>query len=564
MITKPDIAFASARILVVDDEHHNRDLLRVMLEPEGFVVLSASSGQEALTMVAQQAPDLILLDIRMADLDGYHVAAKIKGNSATKNIPIIMITALGDRDAKLTGLSAGAEEFLTKPVDRVELCMRVRNLLRLRAYGDYYDKYSQILEAEVTSRTADLVERTKALELQSDQLEEAGEQLRQSQKMEAIGSLAGGIAHDFNNLLTAIIGFSEMALTRLDDKEGLRQDIEEILRAGERASALTRQLLVFSRQQVLQTHPISLNALVTELAKLLRRLIAEDIDLSISCGEPPATILADPGQIEQVIVNLAVNASDAMPEGGQLVIETSNVEIDLTYAGLRPGLKPGPYVMLAVTDNGAGMDAATQARVFEPFFTTKEIGKGTGLGLAAVYGIVKQCEGDIHVYSEKGEGTTFKILFPRVAEPAALPHAAARKAAIGRGTETILVVEDEEAVRSLIRDSLSLHGYVVHEARDGLEALKVQATVEGPIHLIVCDMVMPLMSGPEVVTRLGEPRPESKVLFMSGYAEKALLRRGLSQGAEFLHKPFGMETLARKVRKVLDGPVPQDREAGII
>ena len=677
MNLKPDVAYAPARILIVDDDSHNRGLLEVMLESEGFVLVTATTGQEALDIVAKQPPDLVLLDIMMPGIDGYQVAAKIKNGLGTKNIPVIMVTALDDRNARMTGLSVGAEDFLTRPVDRAELCARVRNLLRLRAYGDYYDKYSQLLEDEVTSRTADLVERTRTLEQQAIELrlvtgrlslatsiarvgvwewdlasntlawdatmfaiyglpaavqipyakwssavypgdlpaveatlrrtiaergqgsaeyrinrpdgsvrnvsavhrvvidgsanvgrligvdmdvterKEAADRLRQSQKMEAIGGLAGGIAHDFNNLLTAILGFSEMALGRLDDKKNLKGDIVEIQRAGERAAALTRQLLIFSRQQVLQPQPVDLNALVTELGKMLRRLIGEDIDLTLSCGEPAATILADPGQIEQVIINLAVNARDAMPMGGQLVIETSNVDVDVIFAGMRHGLKPGSYVMLAVTDDGVGMDAATQARLFEPFFTTKEVGKGTGLGLATVYGIVKQCEGDIHIYSEPGEGTTFKILFPRVAESIDEPRAAVAMAEYKcHGTETILVVEDEEAVRSLIRSALSLCGYVVHEARDGPEALEVQAAIAGPIHLIICDMVMPMMNGPEVVRRLGSPRPEAKVLFMSGYAEKALLRRGLSQTSAFLHKPFGMETLAWKVREVLDVPVP--------
>ncbi len=379
------------------------------------------------------------------------------------------------------------------------------------------------------------------------------EQLRQAQKMEAIGSLAGGIAHDFNNLLTAIQGFSDLALTRLDNPEILKRDIEEIRRAGVRAAALTRQLLIFSRQQVLEPRLLDVNLLVTELGKMLRRLIGEDIELTISCGEPAAIILADPGQIEQVIINLVVNARDAMPEGGQLFVETSPIEIDGSYAAIRPGLKPGSYVMLAVSDNGTGMDAATQARIFEPFFTTKEPGKGTGLGLATVYGIVKQCEGDVHLYSEPGEGTTFKILLPRSGARADLKPADGAGERSRGGSETILVVEDEEAVRSLIRSSLSLRGYTVIEASDGAEALAVQATVKGPIHLAICDMVMPLMNGPEVAARLGYLRPDTKVLFISGYAEKSVLRRGLSQGAAFLHKPFGLDALAIKVREVLDG-----------
>ncbi|HXF59084.1 MAG TPA: ATP-binding protein, partial [Candidatus Saccharimonadales bacterium] len=386
------------------------------------------------------------------------------------------------------------------------------------------------------------------------------EQLRQAQKMEAIGSLAGGIAHDFNNLLTAIQGFSDLALTRLSNPEAVKRDLEEVRRAAVRAAALTRQLLIFSRQQVLEPRPVSVNLLVHELGKMLRRLIGEDIELTMSCEEPASMILADPGQIEQVIINLVVNARDAMPEGGELGIETSRTEIDAPYAATRPGLKAGSYVLLSVSDTGTGMSAETQARIFEPFFTTKEPGKGTGLGLATVYGIVKQCEGDVQVLSELGEGTTFNILLPLLTEPVQDRPADGVAASTGGGSETILVVEDEEAVRAVVRSSLALCGYTVLDARDGTEAMAVQATAAGPIHLVICDMVMPVMNGPEVAARLAQVRPEARILFMSGYAEKSILRRGIAHGA-FLHKPFGTDTLARKVREVLDSPRPERETA---
>jgi PAS domain S-box-containing protein len=378
------------------------------------------------------------------------------------------------------------------------------------------------------------------------------EQLRQSQKMEAIGQLAGGIAHDFNNLLTSIIGYSELTMKRLKPKDPLRQNIEEIKKAGNRAASLTRQLLAFSRKQVLQPKVLDLNAIVTDLEKMLRRLIGEDIDLRTMLEPKLGSIKADPGQIEQVLMNLAVNARDAMPYGGKLTIETKTVHLDEEYAKRHIAVIPGHYVMLAVSDNGIGMDEQTQARIFEPFFTTKEVGKGTGLGLSTVYGIVKQSGGNVWVYSEIGRGTTFKLYLPGVDEGAQQYKRTAETEEDIQGTETILLAEDEEMVRKLAREVLEMYGYRVLEAADGDEALLICEQHKQPIPLLITDVIMPGMSGRELSDRLVQLRPEMRVLYMSGYTDDAIVHQGvLDEGTNFIQKPFSTIALARKVRQVL-------------
>jgi signal transduction histidine kinase/DNA-binding response OmpR family regulator len=382
-------------------------------------------------------------------------------------------------------------------------------------------------------------------------------QLRQAQKMEAVGRLAGGIAHDFNNLLTAILGYGTLLLSRLREDDHGRQNVQEILKAGERAASLTNQLLAFSRKQVLQPKVLDLNALATNLEKMLRRLIGEDIELATSLDGDLGQVRADPGQIEQVIMNLVVNSRDAMPEGGKLTFETANATLGEDYVSRHLGAKPGRYVMLAVADTGVGMDAQTQARVFEPFFTTKEAGKGTGLGLATVYGIVKQSEGYISVYSEPGQGTIFKIYLPRIDQPVETATAG-QAASVPRGTETILLVEDEEAVRRLARLILEGQGYAVIEAPSAASALAIAEQHATPIHLVLTDVVMPGMNARELSQALTRIRPSARVLFMSGYTGDTIVRHGvLEPGIAFLQKPFTPADLARKVREVLDGaPLP--------
>jgi two-component system, cell cycle sensor histidine kinase and response regulator CckA len=775
----------AARVLIVDDEPRNRQLLEVMLTPEKVVLQIAASGEEALAMVAAQPPDLILLDVMMPGIDGYQVAATLKSDPATSNIPVIMVTSLDDQKSRVDGLAAGAEEFLTKPIDRLELCARVRNLLRLKAYGDYYDQYSQTLEEEVMSRTAalqrerdqaqryldtagvillaldidgritlvnrygcstlgwtaeellgrdwvdtcvparmrgavqstlrdlsgrepsthenhvvtrhgierliewrnttvrdeagritgtfssgtDITERTVAVEALRDAEErvrvalqnanvgiwdrdyatgvvrwsailesqfglspgafagtfqafvdlvhpgdraivretlaaagrsgedfsythrailpdggmrwlsgagrvllgEHGEPLRgvgvsqditerrsleaqneQLQKMEAVGRLAGGVAHDFNNLLTVIMGFCELLLADPAVDDSRHADIAEIQKAGARGAGLTRQLLAFSRRQIIEPTLLDLNVIVAEMHGMLGRLIGENVTVTVALRPGLAPVVADRGQVEQVVMNLAVNARDAMGKGGTLTIETANVELDEPYARLHLGVKPGPYVGLIVTDSGAGMTPAVQARLFEPFFTTKPPGQGTGLGMATVYGIVRRAGGSVGVYSEVGKGTAIKVYFPQadpgepvVEMPAPLtpPHA---------GAQTVLLVEDEESLRELSKRLLERHGYTALVAADAQEALRLFE--EYPlIDVLLTDVVMPGASGPELTRQLVERRPALRVIYMSGYTEDAIVQHGVVKpGIAFLNKPFTSEALGQKIREVLE------------
>ena len=378
------------------------------------------------------------------------------------------------------------------------------------------------------------------------------EQLRQSQKMEAVGRLAGGIAHDFNNLLTVIKGYSELMLEDLDNADPLRNEVDEIKKAADRAASLTRQLLAFSRQQVLAPKVVDLNTIVGNMDKLLHRLLGEDIDLFTVLEPGLGRVKADPGQVEQVIMNLAVNARDAMPEGGKLTIETSNVDLDEYYTREHAAVKPGSYVMIAVTDTGIGMTEKIKTRIFEPFFTTKEVGKGTGLGLSTVYGIIKQSGGYVWVYSEVGIGSSFKVYLPRVDAPAEISPPVSLHPS-HRGTETVLLVEDEDGVRALVRQVLHKHGYNVLEARNGGEALLMCERHQGSIDMLLTDVVLEQMGGRELAERLLKIRPEMKVLYVSGYADDAIVHHGvLKAGTAFLQKPFTTDALARKVRFVLD------------
>jgi nitrogen-specific signal transduction histidine kinase len=379
-------------------------------------------------------------------------------------------------------------------------------------------------------------------------------QLRQAGKMEAIGQLAGGVAHDFNNLLTVISGYGQLLKGRLSPQD--LDHLEEILKASDRAAALTRQLLAFSRRQILTPQVLDLNSIVANLENMLRRLIGENIELKTVQQSGLGRVKADPGQVEQVIINLAVNARDAMPEGGKLTIETANVDLDGTYARSHAGVLPGPYVMVAVSDTGIGMNAETLAHMFEPFFTTKEKGKGTGLGLATVYGIVKQSVGYTAVYSEPGHGSTFKVYLPRVEEAVTKAESAKRGPGLAKGLETVLVAEDEEGVRSLVGKVLESYGYKVLEVREPGEALTIVEQYAKPIDLLLTDVVMPHMSGKELATRLTTVHPEVKVLYMSGYTDDAIVRHGiLEAGTFFLQKPFRPSALVQKVREVLDNGV---------
>jgi len=428
---------------------------------------------------------------------------------------------------------------------------------------------AESMEAEIFLRSLELNEANRQLRASNQGLEalsqsisqekaaalaalgKSQEQLFLSQRLEAVGQLAGGVAHDFNNLLTVIGGYCDMMLEALDPVDANRQKVEEIQKAASRASSLTRQLLAFSRKQVLQPVVLNLNSVVADIEKMLTRVIGEDIEFRTNLQSDLGNVKADPGQIEQVIMNLAVNARDAMPAGGKTTIETANTYLDETYAQHHVAVIPGPFVMLAVSDTGVGMDEETKEHIFEPFFTTKALGKGTGLGLSTVYGIVKQSGGNIWVYSEIGKGSTFKVYLPRVDEMAKAYKQMPPSTSPG-GTETILLVEDAEMVRKLTLEVLCTIGYRVLEAASGSEALQISESTEEPIDLLLTDVVMPEMSGKELANHLLSLRPEMKVLFMSGYTDDTIVYHGLlDKGLNFIEKPFAPDALARTVREVL-------------
>src|ERR1043165_4870296 len=422
-------------------------------------------------------------------------------------------------------------------------------------------KSGEIIHVEITSHEIVFDSRSAKLVLAfdvsgrkqaEDALRKVEEQLRRAQKMEAIGRWAGGVAHDFNNILTAILGYSDLTLRQLKGDNRVRHKVEEIHRAAQRAGALTQQLLAFSRKQVMQPKVFDLNSIVAELDRMLRRLIGEDIDLVTILEPRLGRVKADPGQLEQVLMNLVINSRDAMPEGGKLTIETKNVYLDSAYSQTHLSVRPGHYVMLAVSDTGVGMEPEIQEHIFEPFFTTKEKGKGTGLGLSTIYGIVKQSGGHLWVYSEVGHGTTFKIYLPLINEESST-EATGAPAQIAKGSETILMVEDEAALRELIREILEQDGYKVLVAHDGRDALSTSAQYQGAIDLLITDVVMPEVSGREVAERLTRDYAQVKVLFMAGYTDDAVVRHGvLEEGAHFLQKPFTPDALLRKVREILD------------
>jgi PAS domain S-box-containing protein len=378
------------------------------------------------------------------------------------------------------------------------------------------------------------------------------EQLRRSQRMEAVGRLAGGVAHDFNNLLTIITGYTQILLMTPEITADVRDTVQAISAASDRAAALTRQLLAFSRQTMLQPQVLNINDVVAETSRMLERLIGEDISFTTVLAPDLAQVRVDPGQLDQVLMNLAVNARDAMPRGGKLTIETRNAMLDAEYAASHPGSLPGPHVMLAISDTGDGMTPEIKGRIFEPFFTTKGVGKGTGLGLAMVLGIVEQSGGHIHVYSEPGAGSSFKIYFPAVDDPTPERNDMDESGEL-RGAETILIVEDEEMVRRLSVRSLQMHGYIVLTAVDGQDALRVIDAHEGAVDLLLTDVVMPNMSGPELARALQQRFPGLKVLFMSGYTDDAVVRHGLLQAeVSFIQKPYTPRGLAQRIRQVLD------------
>ncbi|MBW1734538.1 hybrid sensor histidine kinase/response regulator [Methanosarcinales archaeon] len=442
-------------------------------------------------------------------------------------------------------------------------CLVVSDMTEARKREDELREARDNLEQRVAERTADLVAKKEELEKLITERKRAEEQRRKleaqlyrAKKMEGIGTLAGGVAHDFNNLLTTILGYAELALMQLGQGDPLYEHIIQIKNAGQKGASLTRQLLAFSRKEARRPELLDLNQAVAELEKILRRLIREDIELVINPEAGLGPVYMDPSQMDQIIMNLVVNARDAMPEGGTLTIETANVELDRAYFrehGIEES-EPGSYVMLAVTDTGIGMDEETQSKIFDPFFTTKPRGTGTGLGLATVYGIVKQNRGYIWAYSEPGQGTTMKVYLPRAGEVLEPGRGGDMEVGGGlTGAETILVVEDNDQVLDMIVKILDRYGYRTLPARDGAEAVRVARDFEGEIHLLLTDVIMPGMSGKEVAERLRSERPDMKVLFMSGYTENIIMQKGILSGdIHYIQKPFSFEGLVRKVREAID------------
>ena len=418
-------------------------------------------------------------------------------------------------------------------------------------------KDGSVITVRLSGRAAtELDEADQALEIIAEDITERRaleDQFRQAQKMEAVGRLAGGVAHDFNNLLMVVSGYTEVLMEALDQNDPLLVKVQAIQQAADRATTLTRQLLAFSRKQLLELKVVDVNSIVADMERLLRPLIGENIDLTTKLTPNVGHTRADAGQLEQVIMNLVVNAKDAMPDGGRILIQTSEADPD-TARREHSLIEPGTYILLSVSDTGAGMDRETQSRIFEPFFTTKEKGKGTGLGLSTVYGIVKQGGGYIFAQSEPGCGTTFRIYLPRVADPADSPRVDKHAQAAAGGSETVLLVEDEESVRELVRETLKTRGYTVIEASDGIAGMRVSEEYQGNIEILITDVVMPGMSGRELAKRVAAARPHIRVLYLSGYTEDAIIHEGaLEPGTGFLQKPFTLQVLARKVREVLQG-----------
>ena len=512
------------KILVAEDNAFYRRMLTETLRGWTYEVLTAGNGEEAWEILqAKDGPRLAIVDWMMPKLNGVELCRRVRSTPVVPPTYLILLTAKGGKDNLLAGLEAGADDYIHKPFDRDELHAHLR--VGLRIVGLHENLAAKVHELENA--------------------------LSGAQKMEAIGRLAGGVAHDFNNLLTAISGGAEL-LERLSRLEPQQREFTKMIKgAAERGTALTRQLLAFSRKQILQPEIVHLNTLVSGLEKILLRLIGEDIELSSKLESGLASVKADPGQLEQVVMNLVVNARDAMPSGGRITIETRNITIN-DPAALSSQAAAGSYVMLGVTDTGCGMNEETKAHIFEPFFTTKEPGKGTGLGLATVYGIVKQSAGFIQVDSTPGFGTTFRIYFPRVqeAQPTSItPEKELKPASKG---ETILLVEDDETVRRMVRQTLELDAYKVLEACDGTDAMRVQEECREPIHLLLTDLVMPRLGGNQLAESLAPVRPNMKVLFMSGYTSDAFVHRSIvDSGRPFLQKPFTPRVLQTKVREVL-------------
>ena len=522
------------RLLQLEDNRVDAELITATLHEGGIPCQSqlVDTRQAFLEALKAGRIDLILADYSIPGFDG--MAALALARQHCPEVPFLFVSATIGEELAIDAMHQGATDYVLKQ----RLGRLVPSIQRALRELD------------------DRAERQRAEEA----LRQSEKQFRQSQKMEAVGRLAGGIAHDFNNLLTVILGYSQVISTELGPQHPLRGKVDETLKAGERAATLIRQLLAFSRKQSLDPKVLSLNTAVTSLVSLLGRLIGTNIKLITTLDPTNGRLCADQAQLEQVLVNLVVNARDAMPNGGTLTIETAQVELTRSPVYHLTPLPPGPYVRLAVTDTGCGMDRKTQSHIFEPFFTTKGEGKGSGLGLSTVFGIVTQCGGAMDVTSRVGHGTRFDLYFPNVESDLFIPPATQSSGQPQRGTETILVVEDEPSVRTLVRDELRKLGYRVIEAKSGIEACLLATQQAGSLQLLLTDVVMPGMGGRELAQHLSAIKPDLRTLFMSGYMDDVGIMAGQEEGtSSFLQKPFTPEVLARAVRDLLDLQASSDK-----
>ena len=587
-------------VLVVEDSPTQAIQLRCLLEEHGFQVISAASGEEGLEILRSCAPLCVITDIVMPGMSGYELCAAIKQDEALEDIPVMVATTLSDPEDIVRGLHAGADYYVTKPYDERYLIDAINTLLStplredpaseqnelrvvlqdgtcvfhadrrqmfnllMSTYGNAILQNEKLmavqrdlqalnghLEEKVEARTAALRAQIEERRRAQQEKESMQSQFLQSQKMEAIGRLAGGIAHDFNNLLTTIVGYSDLLMMSVPADDQTWADIEQIRIAGKRASDLTRQILAFSRRQVLEPQVVNLQDIIANMVKMLQRLIGEDVELVTTLDSDLAPVYVDSGQIEQVIMNLAVNARDAMPSGGKVVIRARNIVLENELCDGHPRTRPATHVHVSVEDTGCGMDQETIASIFEPFFTTKDT--GTGLGLSVVYGIVEQHEGWITVHSEPGRGSTFNVYLP--ASDVRDTHGSLRAAELidlhGNG-EHILLVEDDEPVRRFATRALTGHGYRVTEALCGIEAVELFDKEEGTFDLLFTDVVLPDATGPELVDQLLSRKPELRVLLTSGYADTKSQRSLIcDRGFNFIQKPYPLTNLLQSVRQAV-------------
>jgi CheY-like chemotaxis protein/nitrogen-specific signal transduction histidine kinase len=533
------------KILIVDDEPMNIELLEAMLALDDYDIISVDNGADAIAATQISAPDLILLDIMMPGMDGYQVTQKLKADPNTDHIPIVLVTALRDIDDRVRGLQAGADDFLTKPLDKSELRARINSLMKVKAYHDHLLNYQKELEDEVARRT-------KVLKQEFIRRKETEVQLIRAQKMEAIGTLAGGIAHDFNNILSAILGYAELSLVVAEKESTLRDYIQQIYTAGERAKDLVQQILTFSRQGGSQMRPVKIGVVVKEALKLLKSTLPTTITLrqKITSTSP---VVADLTQVHQIIMNLATNAAHAMEEkGGLLNVELTDVDLPSEGNIQDRGFTPGGFVKLSISDTGHGMSPDLLERIFDPFFTTKPAGKGTGLGLSTVHGIVKSHKGSITVTSEPDRGTTFEIIFPAADKEIKVDATGGQD--LPCGTECILFVDDEQAIANMSKEMLEKLGYRVIAQTSSADALTSFKNQSDTIDIVITDLTMPHMNGLELAQEFQRIRPDTPIILCSGHVAKLPVEKAKSLGIQaVVSKPVSGRAIAETIRGVLEG-----------